>query len=230
MSEFVKIAANGQWELVKNDGTGVVQAPKDLARVSDISVPKPAMPKITPQPAEKVGLANTANRTTVHAPGESTFVKPPTGNVDPTVVRPQTGTRLYAMSPQSSTAPVNQAPTRITNMSFGEQGLPMGYHPDPFNAALRESQAHERSKAVAPSIPSVAKGEPGSTELHDHKGRCLNCGDKGCSGTACQEEAQDTSAAAVTNVKTNTEGFKNKIKGIEKLKLNKSGQWSLGNF
>lgn len=222
MSEFVKIATNGQWKLVKNDGTGVVQAPKDLGRVSDINVPKPAMPKITPQPAERVGLANAANRTAVHAPGESTLVRPPSGNVDPTVIRPQTGTQHYAMSPQSSAPPVNQlAPTRITNMSFGEQGLPMGYHPDPFNAALRESQAHEQSRVVAPSIAPVAKEEG---ELHDEKGRCNNCGSKSCDGADCKVDHEAKAVAANTKV---NQGFKNPIRGAEKLKLNKGGQWSL---
>lgn len=207
----------GSVNMVKQEGTGVVAAPKDLSRVVDAppATAKPALPKITPQPAERVGLAAKPA-----APGVGHV-----GTLDPTHIRPQSGTQLYGMSPHvgSAAAPATQ-PSADRNQVVmnphadinNRQLHNFGVHPDPFNAALAQQQARER---VAPAIAPVTKGE----DMHDEKGRCLSCHSKACNGSDCKKDETEAKSVKESAAK----GFSNKIKGAEKLKLSKGGQWSL---
>ena len=179
MSDSIKIAPNGQWQLTKskefafdpnkgiteqlipdklpmiptrlssdkkvekpakekesvtkNDGgTGMVKNPIDLSRVNDpttgVAAPAPKitpqLPKITPQPAERVGLAHPSTRASAVAM-DPTHIRPQSGTQlygspavtpDHTVIRPQSGTQLYAM---------NQAAARTTHPSQGEKFSPI---------------------------------------------------------------------------------------------------------
>ena len=241
-NEGISFSKNGQWSLdkmndaggsvntiAKDEGTGVVAAPKNLSQVSDIAKPTRTMPKITPQPAEKVGLAHPSMGKTPIDTVDPTHIRSQSGTqlygsspVTPnhTVIRPQSGTQLYTMnqSPIStSQSPVERNAHIVSPHSAIHTGpqFDFGMHPNPFGAALAES-----NRSMAPSIAPVTKAE----DLHDEKGRCYNCSSKSCDGTECKGDHEK--AAVQANAEKN-KGFKNKIKGAEKLSLNKGGQWSL---
>ena len=139
MSESTKIARNGQWSLTKDEGTGVVQAPKNLGQVADVRPAGAAVPKVTPQPALHEGVMG-------HRPAvtRDTAISP----VDATVRR-GLGQRahIHDYNPQAG-AVVN--PNAPKNIGWAKPSA------TPFEDAARaEAQGGSFSgkPSVAPAIP-----------------------------------------------------------------------------
>lgn len=145
MSELMKIAPNGQWNLVKEERTGVVSVPKNLGQVKDVGVqPANAIPKITAQPALREGVMG-------HSPAVSrdTAISP----VDRTVIRGQGQARgVYDYNPQAGSVVNPNAPK---NVGWAKPSA------TPFEDAARaEAQGGSFSgkPSVAPIVPPIHAG------------------------------------------------------------------------
>lgn len=143
------------------DGTGVVAAPKDLARVSDVPIVAPT-PKITPQPALKEGLAQ---RATYSGRGGDTSIAS-----DKTAISP-TGPRrapIYDYDPTVSSSSPNR---HVVNPN---KTIPTGYFKSPANTT-----GLDRIAAVSrqPIVPTTVKSEE---DGRNDKAECPKCHAKQC--------------------------------------------------